>query len=50
MGARLPVLSVDEPAQAATRILTSAHALLVEDKGLLVGILSRIDLIGYVAR
>jgi cystathionine beta-synthase len=50
MEASLPVLSADEPVQAARRILTSAHALLVEERGHLVGILSRIDLIGFVAR
>lgn len=50
MEASLPVLSLDEPVQAATRILTSAHALLAEDEGRIVGILTRIDLIGYVAR
>jgi len=50
MEASLQVLSADEPVQAARRILTSAHALLVEEKGRIAGVLSRIDLIGYVAR
>ncbi len=40
----------DEPVAAATRILTSAHALLVEEKGRPVGILTRIDVIGFGSR
>lgn len=47
---KLPVLSGEEPIHTATRTLTSGHALLVEEKGRIVGILTRIDLIGYVAR
>lgn len=50
MEAPLPRLSADEPVAAATRMLTSCHALLVEDKGKPVGILTRIDVIGYAAR
>jgi cystathionine beta-synthase len=50
MEAPLPRLSADEPVAAATRMLTSGHALLVEDKGKPVGILTRIDVIGYAAR
>ncbi len=46
----LPRLSADEPVAAATRMLSSCHALLVEEKGRPVGILTRIDVIGYVAR
>ncbi|MGA7992140.1 MAG: cystathionine beta-synthase [Thermoanaerobaculia bacterium] len=46
----LPRLSADEPVAAATRMLTSGHALLVEEKGRAVGILTRIDVIGYVSR
>ncbi|MCM3876357.1 MAG: pyridoxal-phosphate dependent enzyme [Thermoanaerobaculia bacterium] len=45
----LPRLSADEPVVAATRMLTSVHALLVEMGGRPVGILTRIDVIGYVA-
>jgi cystathionine beta-synthase len=50
MEAPLPRLSTDEPVAAATRMLTSGHALLVEDKGRPVGILTRIDVIGFGAR
>ncbi len=50
MEERLPSLSADEPVAAATRMLTSGHALLVEEKGRTVGILTRIDVIGYAAR
>jgi len=50
MEAPLPRLSADEPVAAATRMLTSAHALLVEEKGRLVGILTRIDVIGFASR
>jgi cystathionine beta-synthase len=50
MEAPLPRLSADEPVAAATRMLTSAHALLVEEKGRPVGILTRIDVIGFVSR
>ncbi len=46
----LPRLSADEPVSSATRMLTSCHALLVEERGRPVGILTRIDVIGYVAR
>jgi cystathionine beta-synthase len=50
MEAPLPRLSVDEPVAAATRMLTSGHALLVEERGKPVGILTRIDVIGFAAR
>ena len=50
MEAPLPRLSADEPVAAATRMLTSAHALLVEEKCRLVGILTRIDVIGFASR
>lgn len=50
MEAPLPRLSADEPLAAATRMLTSAHALLVEEKGRPVGILTRIDVVGFAAR
>ena len=50
MEERLPALSADEPVAAAARMLASGHALLVEDKGRTVGILTRIDLIGYASR
>lgn len=50
MEATLPVLPAEEPVSTAARLLTSGHAVLVSDRGALVGILSRIDLIGYVAR
>ncbi|HQQ75897.1 MAG TPA: pyridoxal-phosphate dependent enzyme [Thermoanaerobaculia bacterium] len=50
MEAPLPRLGSDEPLAAATRILTSAHALLVEEKGRPVGILTRIDVIGFGSR
>jgi cystathionine beta-synthase len=50
MEAPLPRLSADEPVAAATRMLTAAHALLVEEKGRPVGILTRIDVIGFASR
>jgi cystathionine beta-synthase len=50
MEAPLPRLGFDEPVAAATRMLTSAHALLVEEKGRPVGILTRIDVIGFGSR
>ena len=40
----------DEPVAAATRMLTSGHALLVEEKGRTIGILTRIDVIGFASR
>lgn len=46
----LPRLSVDDPVAGATRMLSSGHAVLVEEKGRPVGILTRIDVIGYAAR
>jgi cystathionine beta-synthase len=46
----LPRLSADDPVAAATRMLSSCHALLVEERGKAVGILTRIDVIGYGAR
>lgn len=46
----LPRLSADAPVAAATRMLTSGHALVVEEKGKPVGILTRIDVIGYAGR
>jgi cystathionine beta-synthase len=46
----LPRLSPDEPVAAATRMLTSGHALLVGDKGRPLGILTRIDVIGFASR
>lgn len=46
----LPRLSPDEPLAAAVRLLTTGHALLVEEKRRPVGILTRIDLIGYTLR
>jgi cystathionine beta-synthase len=50
MEAPLPRVGADERVAAATRMLTSAHALLVEEQGRPVGILTRIDVIGYAAR
>ena len=50
MEAPLPRLSADEPLAAATRMLTSGHALLVEERGTPVGILTRIDVIGFAGR
>jgi cystathionine beta-synthase len=46
----LPRVGADERVAAATRMLTSAHALLVEEQGRPAGILTRIDVIGYAAR
>ncbi len=43
-------ISADEPASAATRLLTEDHAVLVTEKGKPAGILTRIDLIGYGSR
>ncbi len=46
----LPRLSADERLPAATRMLTAGHAVLVEEKGRVVGILTRIDVVGYAGR
>lgn len=50
MEAKLPSIAAEESISAAARALAHGHALLVEDRGRTVGILSRIDLIGYVAK
>ncbi len=50
MEAPLSRISSDESILSAARALANGHALLVEERGRTVGILSRIDLIGYVAR
>jgi cystathionine beta-synthase len=50
MEAPLPRLSAEEPVAAALRMLTSGHAVLVEERGKVAGILTRIDVVGYAAR
>jgi cystathionine beta-synthase len=50
MEAPLPRVGADERVAAATRMLTSCHALLVEEQGRPVGILTRIDVVGYAVR
>ncbi len=50
MEAGLPVVSAEEPLQKARKLLTTGHALLVEEHGRLAGILTRVDLIDHVTR
>jgi cystathionine beta-synthase len=50
MEAPLPRLAADEPVVAALRMLTFGHAVLVEERGRVAGILTRIDVVGYAAR
>ena len=50
MGPPLPVLGADEPADAVTRLLASRHsAVLVERDGGVTGILTRFDMLQFIA-
>ncbi|MFN8195895.1 MAG: cystathionine beta-synthase [Nocardioidaceae bacterium] len=50
MSAPLPTIGATEPASAAVDLLESADAVLVHDDGKPVGVLTRQDLLAYVAR
>ncbi len=50
MSSSLPVIGSTEPAQAAVALLESADAVLVQEDGKPVGVLTRHDLIGFLAR
>ena len=50
MSAALPTIGASEPAQAAVTLLGSADAVLVHDDGKPVGVLTRQDLLAFLAR
>ena len=50
MSPALPTIGASEPASAAVKLLESADAVLVHEDGKPVGVLTRQDLLAYLAR